>query len=759
MSTLHALKRAVCFGLVLLGTAFSSLAWAADLKVVQVKNTTGVFASDLHVTFTGTGGHVFVSPVSVIAPMCPVPAVPSNGQVTNTVVIDWGVPCVAPGATVWFWVFTNNGPLAFSSGFWTLNGVNIGPAMPPFVGPGGGGGGGGGGPFWGVVRQTKCFSLRPIIYTPWRRPEGGGCWRRWCCRPRIWYYTRLAICKFVNRRGRLVNSGICIPISNWRFSFRTREKYRWQFRTKRPPDLGGQIIDVNGPIHNGPLIRRAGFNVPGMSSFGNIKSDNQGQTWSSSMDFRSAFSQVAMGINIEPDTAPDLESTVQKLVAHGQNWIDSAAIFGQLRNEVLQVNAAEPGTDLPPIANDLQMLQSSFIGIGNQFLSGVLPNNALLWDNCRIAMQDLSTRLGALMPVGRNLHVQNELISMAEGFRKCRDMVASGFPTMMEEDEFLYALFNRIYPSFDAVSVAMGPHVRLQIDPGQVGWLTHLSDAGIILHITNAATGDHLDSMVVVPSESGAIDIPIDNYDMTTAPQLRIGFKYDTFLSRSIVVPNVDGHTAPIMPLQNGDVNGDDVVDPADAAMVQAALGSGGPDATSIGSEDLNADGNVDFLDLNLVFSNLGQQGDGFKLVSGQLELQDYLGDADEQTAMLDIRDTLGNTLESHELPLGGGEYAFLTNRPSGEVVQVGAKGSHWLRRGVFATIPDHVLNVDFSLINGDGDGDNEVGIGDYAMLSFAYGSEPGDANYLEAVDFNGDLAVDIADYAILSSNFGISGD
>lgn len=106
--------------------------------LVNVVNNTGNPASDLHVTFTGSGGNLFVNPGGVIvAPgPCPVPAVPSNLlKSTNEVVIDWGTSCVAPCATAWFTTLTAFGPLGFESGFWTsmVNGVpdtNIGPVEP-----------------------------------------------------------------------------------------------------------------------------------------------------------------------------------------------------------------------------------------------------------------------------------------------------------------------------------------------------------------------------------------------------------------------------------------------------------------------------------------------------------------------------------------------------------------------------------------------------------------------------------------------------
>lgn len=92
--------------------------------------------------------------------------------------------------------------------------------------------------------------------------------------------------------------------------------------------------------------------------------------------------------------------------------------------------------------------------------------------------------------------------------------------------------------------------------------------------------------------------------------------------------------------------------------------------------------------------------------------------------------------------------------------VEVYIKPSHWLRRKVVVFLTDSGLEIgQFAFINGDCDEDNEVGIGDYSMLSAAYGTNSGDAGFVTNADLNGDDAVDIGDYAILSGNYGLVGD
>lgn len=151
------------------------------------------------------------------------------------------------------------------------------------------------------------------------------------------------------------------------------------------------------------------------------------------------------------------------------------------------------------------------------------------------------------------------------------------------------------------------------------------------------------------------------------------------------------------------------------------------------------------------------------KTISGVVTLGDFSGDPTTQQVTFQIRN-VGSTssLETHVVTLGsGGSFAFNLGGtlPAG-TYDITAKGSHWLRaRRVSVTIsPTGVSGQNFSLTNGDVDGDNEVAIGDYAALSTAFGSEPGDGNWNPNADLNGDGSVDVGDFAILSANFGDSG-
>lgn len=88
-------------------------------------------------------------------------------------------------------------------------------------------------------------------------------------------------------------------------------------------------------------------------------------------------------------------------------------------------------------------------------------------------------------------------------------------------------------------------------------------------------------------------------------------------------------------------------------------------------------------------------------------------------------------------------------------------KASHWLRKVVpFRTIDDFgSFSINAILVNGDVDGDNEVTLVDFGLLSSAFGSVEGDPNWLDGADLNVDGEVNLVDHAILSSTFGLAGD
>lgn len=153
----------------------------------------------------------------------------------------------------------------------------------------------------------------------------------------------------------------------------------------------------------------------------------------------------------------------------------------------------------------------------------------------------------------------------------------------------------------------------------------------------------------------------------------------------------------------------------------------------------------------------------------GQLDLQDLdPGTARPVTnADFEIRQAGTTTpLVTRRLALGpNGEFKLMAYVNLSAVVtgdfDISVKKSHWLRQtiGPISMTGATVTGLTISCVNGDADGDNEVGIGDFALVSAAYNTSFGDAGYVIDADFNHDDAIDIADYAILSSNYGLTGD
>lgn len=145
--------------------------------------------------------------------------------------------------------------------------------------------------------------------------------------------------------------------------------------------------------------------------------------------------------------------------------------------------------------------------------------------------------------------------------------------------------------------------------------------------------------------------------------------------------------------------------------------------------------------------------------LSGQVTLADFNGAVAGRIVTIDIFNG-GNSVSVNATLDAEGNFMAPAPVPDG-VYTVAIKGSHWLRKavgGISITLAG-ANSVSATLTNGDIDDDNEVAIGDYAILSVAFNSSSGDPNWNAEADLNGDESVDIGDYAILSTNYGNSGD
>ncbi len=100
---------------------------------------------------------------------------------------------------------------------------------------------------------------------------------------------------------------------------------------------------------------------------------------------------------------------------------------------------------------------------------------------------------------------------------------------------------------------------------------------------------------------------------------------------------------------------------------------------------------------------------------------------------------------------------------------EISVKTKSWLRQNKsMSVVGGEAANVNFSLINGDADGDNAITIFDYIILSEFFDLDNSASNWLtigtsgyapDEADFDRDGAVTIFDYIILSDNFDQSGD
>lgn len=153
-----------------------------------------------------------------------------------------------------------------------------------------------------------------------------------------------------------------------------------------------------------------------------------------------------------------------------------------------------------------------------------------------------------------------------------------------------------------------------------------------------------------------------------------------------------------------------------------------------------------------------GSMGNGANQVTGQIVLDDWLAPLLGVPVTLEIVSATTTVETKHVQLASAGSFTFDTDLVGPHFIF--ARGPHWLRKNLGSVVLGGVTSgVNGTLTNGDIDADNEVGIGDYAILSAAYGSTPIDLAWVENADLNGDESVDIADYAILSINYGLTGD
>ncbi|MBS1705412.1 MAG: hypothetical protein JST40_06030 [Armatimonadetes bacterium] len=155
--------------------------------------------------------------------------------------------------------------------------------------------------------------------------------------------------------------------------------------------------------------------------------------------------------------------------------------------------------------------------------------------------------------------------------------------------------------------------------------------------------------------------------------------------------------------------------------------------------------------------------------VTGKVILDDYLGTVAGQSVKFEILDGSNNVVQTTTGSLdASGNYSLATSLVGN--YKIAATASHWLRKlsGTVNITASGASGVNFTLINGDIDGDNSVTIFDYLVLSDYFDKNESDSDWntvgsnLHApkeADLDGDGSVTVFDYVVLSNNFDKTGD
>jgi len=591
--------------------------------VIEVLNNSGQDAADLHMTFAGTGGTVIVPPGLVVAPGCPTPAVPSNTQVTNTVVIDWGTACVPAGRRVLFVLGTPFGPVSYVNGFWTdENGVNIGDIAPSrvdidpvFVG---------GGfvppnkPFWVIKRQVRYRG--DAVYSPWEKPPGE-CWQRWCCWDvgRLICYDRVLLCRFPDRRTRFLEllgpgAGNCILLRGWR-EFMRNDEVVWilQMQTMPPVDQG-PANPPGGPKPQKPLHFGLGAPDFGGDALELSQSDDGGMTSYPSADFASAFFNLvhALGIPTKNPLLPPIIGFPNLAQAMSPRYHAAAEALAPLEIELQQLSLQGVHPLMGPLADQVAGLRANFHLIANGLAMGV-PSDASPYFNSALGLQQIGNLLvGVSEGSPRFVSAAGYLQAMAVGMQVSGQMVLTGLPTVVEQDAFIWAQIARFRWIAESFAASTLPHVRIRLNLGLDSWGPESGQ--IQVHVKRTGDPDSVPALIdeILPiNEFGDVILPGLELETTSAHSgdLVVWVKAPTHLAVIHSVPNLDAWTSPPFSMVNGDADGDNCVDFEDIDYILSTQGQGGTFAPIVPSSDVNRNGVVSFPDLMIANDAIGQCG------------------------------------------------------------------------------------------------------------------------------------------------------
>lgn len=180
-------------------------------------------------------------------------------------------------------------------------------------------------------------------------------------------------------------------------------------------------------------------------------------------------------------------------------------------------------------------------------------------------------------------------------------------------------------------------------------------------------------------------------------------------------------------------------------------IGSTVGQAVAFGSSPLHTGGAFDLTD--------GFWYVRYATLSGVVALLDFVGNRASVPVELQIRAPRDLApLQVHTLSLSAsGTYSLVA--PLDGVYDLSVKASHWLRRTLANVSIIDSAAANFSLANGDVDGDNEVTLLDVGLLLAAFGTMPNDRAWNPNADLDGDGEVGLTDFGVLIKQFGMVGD
>ncbi len=154
---------------------------------------------------------------------------------------------------------------------------------------------------------------------------------------------------------------------------------------------------------------------------------------------------------------------------------------------------------------------------------------------------------------------------------------------------------------------------------------------------------------------------------------------------------------------------------------------------------------------------------DPYPAVSGTVTLGGVSTDGTGDALSIEVRNPGSTTAlqTANATVQPGGHYAFKPTVADG-TYDIAIKGSTHLRKVLKNVTIDTTGTTGVNVTlpwNGDADGDNQVTVFDYSILSDSFDKSVGDAGYNAAADFDRDGSITVFDYSLLSDAFDKSGD